>query len=133
MALTAKQQMFVEEYLIDLNATQAAIRAGYSQKTAEVIGYENLNKPQIAEAIQKEMDKRSNKVSVTAQDVLESILRIRAKAEESDRHNDALRANELLGKHLKMFTDKIEHSGTVNIASLTDEELISIAESAGRT
>ncbi len=47
MALTPKQQRFVEEYLTDLNATQAAIRAGYSAKTAEVIGYENLRKPHI--------------------------------------------------------------------------------------
>lgn len=51
MSLTAKQQRFVEEYLVDLNATQAAIRAGYSAQTASEIGYENLSKPQIAEAI----------------------------------------------------------------------------------
>ncbi len=50
--LTPKQQRFVEEYLIDLNATQAAIRAGYSEKTANEIGAENLAKPSIAKAIQ---------------------------------------------------------------------------------
>lgn len=53
MALTAKQQRFVEEYLVDLNATQAAVRAGYSKKTAGAIGGENLEKPEIQEAIQK--------------------------------------------------------------------------------
>ena len=52
VALNAKQNRFVEEYLVDLNATKAAIRAGYSERTAEVIGYENLRKPQIQEAIQ---------------------------------------------------------------------------------
>ncbi|WP_149866388.1 terminase small subunit, partial [Tropicimonas marinistellae] len=46
MKLTAKQQRFVEEYLTDLNATQAAIRAGYSQQTASEVGYENLREPQ---------------------------------------------------------------------------------------
>ena len=50
--LTPKQQRFVDEYLIDLNATQAAIRAGYSPKTAQQMGAENLSKPVIAEAIE---------------------------------------------------------------------------------
>lgn len=49
--LTTKQQRFIEEYTVDWNATQAAIRAGYSKKTASETGYENLRKPQIAEAI----------------------------------------------------------------------------------
>lgn len=55
MALTAKQQRFCDEYLIDLNATQAAIRAGYSKKTARQIGQENLTKPDIKEYIEKRM------------------------------------------------------------------------------
>lgn len=55
MALTAKQKRFVEEYLIDLNATQAAIRAGYSPNTAYSIGNENLNKPEIRARIDKAM------------------------------------------------------------------------------
>lgn len=53
--LTAKQQRFCDEYLIDLNATQAAIRAGYSKKTAYSIGNENLKKPEISEYIEKRM------------------------------------------------------------------------------
>lgn len=68
--LTGKQKRFVEEYLCDLNATQAAIRAGYSAKTAEVVGYENLRKPQIAAAIQAEMDKRSARTEMTQDAVL---------------------------------------------------------------
>lgn len=55
MKLTAKQQRFCDEYLIDLNATQAAIRAGYSEKTAKQIGNENLTKPAIKEYIEKRM------------------------------------------------------------------------------
>ena len=53
--LTAKQKRFIDEYLLDLNATQAAIRAGYSEKTAKEIGYENLTKPHILTAIQDRM------------------------------------------------------------------------------
>ncbi|PNQ82685.1 terminase small subunit [Paenibacillus sp. F4] len=71
MALTAKQKSFVQEYLVDLNATQAAIRAGYSVKTAEAIGHENLKKPKIAELIQKSMDERAAKVEITADMVLQ--------------------------------------------------------------
>lgn len=56
MALTDKQRRFVEEYLVDLNATQAAIRAGYSKKTAGQIGDENLRKPEIAKAVQEEQE-----------------------------------------------------------------------------
>ncbi|WP_259343218.1 terminase small subunit [Bordetella avium] len=53
MALIAKQRRFMEEYLVDLNATQAAIRAGYSKKTARQIGEENLSQPDIAKAVQE--------------------------------------------------------------------------------
>lgn len=62
MKLTAKQVRFVDEYLVDFNATQAAIRAGYKAKTAHVIGAENLRKPKIAEEIarrQKDLQKRT--------------------------------------------------------------------------
>lgn len=76
--LTAKQQRFVEEYLVDLCATQAAIRAGYSKKTASVIGVENLGKPNISEAIQAAMDKRSERTRIDADWVME---RLRAVAD----------------------------------------------------
>lgn len=68
--LTAKQQRFVDEYLIDLNATQAAIRAGYSADTARAIGSENLTKPDIAEAIAKRQQERSEKTQIDAAWVL---------------------------------------------------------------
>lgn len=64
--MTPKQQRFVEEYLIDLNATQAAIRAGYSADTAYSIGNENLSKPEIAEAITALKAKRSEKTGIDA-------------------------------------------------------------------
>lgn len=76
MKLTAKQEMFIREYLVDLNATQAAIRAGYSKKTAYAIGEENLRKPEIAEAIQKAMDERAQRTQITADRVLEEYAKI---------------------------------------------------------
>jgi phage terminase small subunit len=68
--LTPKQQRFVREYLIDLNATQAAIRAGYSEKTAYSIGNENLRKPEIAAAIQAAQAARSRRTEIDADQVL---------------------------------------------------------------
>lgn len=55
MALSAKQRRFIDEYLIDFNATQAAIRAGYSERTAANIGWENVRKPEIAEAVKRRL------------------------------------------------------------------------------
>jgi phage terminase small subunit len=70
MALTAKQARFAEEYLVDLNATQAAIRAGYSEATAHAIGHENLGKPEIADAIAAAQAERANRTQITADRVL---------------------------------------------------------------
>ena len=64
--LTPKQARFVEEYLVDLNATQAAIRAGYSESTARAIGHENLTKPDIQEAIAEARGKQQQRTEITA-------------------------------------------------------------------
>jgi phage terminase small subunit len=69
--LTPKQQRFVDEYLIDLNATQAAIRAGYSKATAGSIGDENLKKPEIAAAIAERMRARAQRTEITQDMVLQ--------------------------------------------------------------
>jgi phage terminase small subunit len=74
--LTPKQERFVEEYLIDLNATQAAIRAGYSQRTARSIGEENLRKPEISEAIQAAKAERSERTHITQDRVLQELARV---------------------------------------------------------
>lgn len=74
--LTAKQALFVSEYLLDLNATQAAIRAGYSKKTAKEIGYENLTKLHIAAAISKKFDARVERTEVTQDAVVAELARI---------------------------------------------------------
>lgn len=76
MALTAKQQRFVDEYLTDLNATQAAIRAGYSEKTARSISNENMTKPDIQAAIAKGMQARSGRTEITQDMVLRELAKI---------------------------------------------------------
>ncbi|AGO16010.1 terminase small subunit [Glaesserella parasuis] len=130
--LTDKQQRFVEEYLIDLNATQAAIRAGYSEDTAKEMGYENLTKPHIQKAIQEAQNKRAARVNVTQDDVLKGLLEIismstgKQKITETElskvdgsivpmdvekvcfEPHAANKALELLGKHLGMFKDKVD-------------------------
>jgi phage terminase small subunit len=74
--LNRKQQRFVDEYLIDLNATQAAIRAGYSQATARQIGAENLSKPAIADAIAAAQEERSRRTAITADQVMAELAKI---------------------------------------------------------
>ncbi|WP_217548833.1 terminase small subunit [Pantoea sp. GbtcB22] len=76
MALTDKQEMFCREYLIDLNATQAAIRAGYSDNTARKIGSENLTKPDIAQRIIDLKSSRNERVEVDADYVLRRLVEI---------------------------------------------------------
>lgn len=74
--LSPKQARFIEEYLVDLNATQAAVRAGYSEKTAGAIGAENLTKPEISEAIAQAMKARENRTRITQDRVLEELARV---------------------------------------------------------
>lgn len=155
--MTRKQKRFVEEYLIDLNATQAAIRAGYSPDSAAVIASENLKKPNIRAYIDKAIAERSKRTGINADRVLRELAKIafvnapdvinlddatlREDAAQDDtaaiasvkvkmiptpegqgiereiKLADKLKALELLGKHLKMFPDKMELSGKVDTGS----------------
>lgn len=127
-SLKAKQKKFVEEYLIDLNGAQAAIRAGYSKNSAKEIAAENLTKPHIAAEIKKRQAKLQEKIGVDQEWVLKRLKHIsdfNVKAIEvpfgsgnsaiiNKRMRDAAAANkstELLGKQLGMFTEKIEVTG----------------------
>lgn len=124
--MTDKQNVFVQEYLKDLNATQAAIRAGYSAHTAYSIGQENLNKPEIKQAIDAAMSERQQRTAITADYVLHSLHEIAQRCmqkspvmtkgeqaiDDEGRHmwsfdaKNAIRALELIGRHLGMFNDK---------------------------
>ena len=98
--LTPKQQAFVQEYLIDLNATQAAIRAGYSEKTARQTATENLAKPYIAKAVAEAQAKRAETTNRTAADVLKDIQDITKEARNSGDLKTALKGLELESKHI---------------------------------
>lgn len=111
MKLTAKQQTFVQEYLVDLNATQAAIRAGYSEKTAAEIGCENLTKPQIADAVAVAARARAKRTGIDADMVIDGLIDVWRAAVATDNLPAATRALELLGKNLGMFGVKIELTG----------------------
>lgn len=152
--LTVKQKRFIEEYLIALNATQAAIRAGYSPNSAKEIGCENLTKPHIRARIDKAIAERSKRIGINAERVIIELARIglinpgnlinfgwvtvKGEATEDDlaviqsvkvktipteggniterevRLYDKNRALELMGKHLGMFSNKVEVSGSLN-------------------
>ncbi len=103
--LTHKQRAFVQEYLVDLNATQAAIRAGYSPKTANVIACETLTKPYVAEAIQQALDKRAERTEVSQDWVLQQLVDTQDAAYADKQFSASIRALELIGKHLGMFKD----------------------------
>lgn len=109
--LTPKQQRFVEEYLIDLNATQSAIRAGYSEKTAYSVGHENLKKPEIQKAIQEAQEILSNKTQLTVDMVVNGLLKEAQDYTEGSTQSARVSAWAHLGKHLGMFTEKVQHSG----------------------
>jgi len=130
--LTAKQKAFCDEYIIDLNATQTAIRAGYSAKTAQSISTENLSKPVIAERIENLQTERAKRCAVDADMVLAGILKIVEDATEMKEteygstmknHMAALRGLELLGKHLALFTDK---KVTISEVKLTGFEYVGV-------
>lgn len=103
--LTPKQQRFVNEYLVDLNATQAAIRAGY--KNAE-IGRQLITKNNVSDAVQDAIHKRQRRTEITQDYVLQRLKEIADKsasdAQDSDlKYSNKLKALELLGKHLGLF------------------------------
>ena len=109
--LTPKQQRFVEEYLIDLNATQAAIRAGYSEKTAYSVGHENLKKPEIQKAIEEAKNKISERTELTVDMVVNGLLKEAQDYAEGSTQSARVSAWAHLGKHLGMFKDKVEMTG----------------------
>lgn len=150
--LTPKQKRFVAEYLVDLNATQAAIRAGYSEKRASEIGYQLLQKTTVQAEIRKAMADREERTGVTQDWVVQELYKIahadrggiakvvggvRVVLTDTDDLDaeqraalvgveetkfgikvttcDKLKALELLGRHLGMFTDKVEQSGNTTI------------------
>lgn len=144
MALSAKQRVFVEEYLATWNATEAARRAGYSEKTARSIGHENLTKPDIADEIKRRIAERTMSADevlvrlaeqarsdyaayITPNGTVDMARLVRdgkahlVKAIKETQHArniefyDAQAALELLGKHHQLFATKVEHTGSIDL------------------
>lgn len=109
--LTPKQQRFVEEYLIDLNATQAYIRAGFSEKLANTNAAKLLQNTTIAKAIEDARKEVSEKAQVTVEMVVQGLLNEAKDLSEGSTQSARVSAWAHLGKHLGMFKDKIEHTG----------------------
>ena len=129
--LTAKQKRFAEEYLIDLNATQAALRAGYSPKTAHAIGNENLTKLEVRKYIDKSLQETRSAKIADVQEVMEylsSVMR-REKTESvivkrndgtevvkvPAKLSDANKAAELLGKRYSIFSERLNIEGNIEL------------------
>lgn len=94
--LTDKQRRFCEEYVVDWNATQAAIRAGYSENTAKEMGYENLTKPHIAQYIEECKTKTAELAGVSALKNMQILVKIAENEEEPT--NSRIKAVEVLNK-----------------------------------
>jgi hypothetical protein len=125
--LTDKQHAFVYWYCsaaVNLNATEAARRAGYKGKenTLAQMGAENLRKPQIRQEIDKRLETALSGADVTVESVLRRLSVIGDKAMEAEQYSPAAKCAELHGKYLKMFTDRIEHVSTIE--DVSTEELI---------
>lgn len=112
--MTAKQEAFAIEYLKDKNATQAAIRAGYSAKTAASIAYELLEKPGIQEFIRQHQEEARKNATVTVDGIVEQLREISSNVLAKD--SDRIRALELIGKYLGMFTERVEMKGQIDTA-----------------
>ena len=110
MPLTDKQKRFVAEYLVDLNATQAAIRAGYSQKTARSVGSENLTKPDIAAAIAKAQAKIAKKAEVSLETLLAELEEARAVAIAEKQASAAVSATMGKAKLTGLIVEKREQA-----------------------
>ena len=117
--LTPKQRKFKDHYLADpkRDATKAAIAAGYSEKTAHAIGYENLNKPYIKELIEQEEAKTAQKLQVTKEMIILRMMEIM----ETGKDSDSIRAGEVLNKMLG-FNSADKQELTVKEQPLFGEE-----------
>ncbi len=139
--MTAKQKLFCDEYLVDLNSTQAAIRAGYSKKTAGRIGTENVQKPVIKEYIAQRMAEKESKLIAKQDEVLQyltSVMRGESRSsvvvvenvgdymsearemEKSPDEKERLKAAELLGKRCGLYTDRVEQKVDMDLNITVD-------------
>ena len=124
--LPPKRQRFVEEYLKDLNATKAALRAGYSEKTAQEQGSQLLSNLMVQAAIQEGQKAVSERNGLTQDAVLDKLRELRDGAQAAEQFSAAIKAEELRGKQIGMFVDRKELSGpgggSIDITAMSRED-----------
>jgi hypothetical protein len=126
MALTPKQQRFVAEYVKDLNATQAAIRAGYSAKTAKQIGSRLLTNVDVAAAVAAKQGKIAEKLEITAEALIRDVAEIGDMAKRDGVYASALKSRDMLGRVLRdanPFGERVEQKITLETTETTPLEL----------
>ena len=119
--MTEKQKRFCDEYLVDYNATQAAVRAGYSAKSAYSIGEENLRKPEIKTYIDERLEQLHNERTADATEVMEFLTEVMR--DEGEGSVSRLKAAELLGKRFGLFTDKLNVEGNIPVVIAGDDKI----------
>jgi phage terminase small subunit len=112
--MTAKQEAFAIEYLKDKNATQAAIRAGYSAKTARSIACEMLARPDVQEFVRAKQEEAVKNAEITVDWIVEQYKEIAQNVLAKDA--DKLHALDSLGKYIGMFTERVEMKGQIDTA-----------------
>jgi len=122
-SLTPKQARFAQEYLIDLNATQAAIRAGYSPKRADQSGYQLLSNIEIQAAIEKGQAKIAEKNDISIKWVLDNLKTVADRCVGGKDSAGANRSLELIGKHLGMFIDRTQEIDPAVPIAITIQEI----------
>lgn len=110
--LNPKQKRFCEEYIIDLNASAAAVRAGYTEKSARVTASKMLTNANIEAYIQSLSAKHTEKTGITADWVLNGIKELTDRLIEMDDPKAAFKGYELGGKYLTLFSDKVDHTSS---------------------
>lgn len=108
---TPKEERLIAEYVIDGNGTRAAIAAGYSARSARNTAQEVLARPHVKAEVKRRQRGLVKKLEITAEKVLGDIARVAGKAERARQYNASIRGHQLLGQHLKLFTEKHEHGG----------------------
>ena len=104
--LTAQQEQFCLEFIKDLNAVRAAIRAGYGEQHAKKNAWTIIRNPAVAERISELKADQTKRTKIQADDILRRLVRIAEKTEQEGDYNAAIRSLELLGKHQAMWIDK---------------------------
>lgn len=109
--LTAKQIAFCNEYILDFNGKQAAIRSGYSENSASESACENLTKPHVKEYVELLLEKQTSTINQERARLKKRLEKIAYSEDEETALRDKIKATELLGKHLGMFIERLELSG----------------------